>query len=118
MICKELALRDRSRRRRSPRAQTFLISVFARLIGSLEFREGVGWGARTCGSRLNRINLAVGRRRRIVASAAFPWLAIRAIRADARSRPLLGARVEATLALLAALQRPRGLLSGLGDFWI
>lgn len=73
---------------------------------------------RTRGSRLSAINLAIGSRWRIVVLPAPPQYLIRAIRADTRSGQLLGTRMEATLVFLVAVQRPRGLLSGLGYIWI
>lgn len=73
---------------------------------------------RTRGSRLSAINLAIGGRWRIVVLPAPPQYLIRAIRADTRSGQLLGTRMEATLVFLVAVQRPRGLLSGLGYIWI
>lgn len=79
-----------------------------------ERRENV----RTCGSRSNGINFATGCRWRIVVVAASPWFLVRAIRANTRSRQLLGTRVKAALVLFAAVQCPRGLLSGLGDIRI
>lgn len=73
---------------------------------------------RTRGSRLSAINLAIGSRWRIVVLPAPPQYLIRAIRADTRSGQLLGTRMEATLVFLVAVQRPRGLFSGLGYIWI